>query len=77
MAEAHELLVPEDFYKESHRKIFQVLVELYAGGKTADPVVLAEELKRRGQLRRSATAPTSTCSRIPLPTPIRSATTPG
>jgi replicative DNA helicase len=50
VAEAHEVLVPEDFYKESHRKIFQVLVELYAGGKTTDPVVLAEELKRRGQL---------------------------
>ena len=50
VAEAQELLIPEDFYKDSHRKIYQALTELYAGGKTTDPVVLAEELKRRGIL---------------------------
>ena len=50
VADALETLQPEDFYKESHRKIYRVLLELYAGGKTTDPVVLAEELKRRGLL---------------------------
>jgi len=50
VAIAQEMLVPEDFYKESHRKIFQVLVELYAQGSSTDPVVLAEELKKRGML---------------------------
>jgi replicative DNA helicase len=49
-AVAQEILRPEDFYKESHRKIFQILVELYAGGSSTDPVVLAEELKSRGIL---------------------------
>lgn len=49
-AVAQEMLRPEDFYKESHRKIFQILVELYAGGSSTDPVVLAEELKSRGIL---------------------------
>ena len=49
-AVAQELLRPEDFYRESHRKIFQVLVELYAGGSSTDPVVLAEELKSHGIL---------------------------
>ena len=48
--EAQELLVPEDFYKDAHRNIYQVLVELYANGKPTDPIVLAEELKRRGIL---------------------------
>lgn len=49
-AEALDLLIPEDFYKEAHRSIFRVLAELYAGGSTTDHVVLAEELKRRGLL---------------------------
>ncbi len=50
VAVAQELLVAEDFYREAHRKIYQVLIELYAAGKTTDPVVLAGELKRRGLL---------------------------
>jgi replicative DNA helicase len=49
-AVAQEMLRPDDFYKESHRRIFQILVELYAGGSSTDPVVLAEELKSRGIL---------------------------
>ena len=49
-AVAQEILRPEDFYKEAHRKVFKVLVELYAGGSSTDPVVLAEELKSRGIL---------------------------
>lgn len=50
VADAQELLVEEDFYKDAHRKIYQVLIELYSGGRTTDPVVVAEELKRRGLL---------------------------
>ncbi|MBU4194303.1 MAG: replicative DNA helicase [Actinobacteria bacterium] len=49
-AEAQELLVADDFYTDAHRKIYGTLVELYAGGSTTDPVVLAEELKKRGTL---------------------------
>jgi replicative DNA helicase len=49
-AEAIDILGPEDFYKESHRTIYRALVDLYAGGSATDHVVLAEELKRRGQL---------------------------
>jgi replicative DNA helicase len=50
VAEAQDIVIADDFYKDSHRKIYQALIELYAAGKTTDPVVLAEELKRRGQL---------------------------
>jgi replicative DNA helicase len=47
---AQEMLSPNDFYKDSHRKIFEILIELFARGSTTDPVVLAEELKSRGLL---------------------------
>jgi len=50
VAVAQEMLRPEDFYKDSHRKIYHALVELYAQGSSTDPVVLAEELKSRGIL---------------------------
>lgn len=49
-AQALDVLSAEDFYKESHRSIYKALQDLYAGGSTTDHVVLAEELKRRGQL---------------------------
>lgn len=49
-AEAIDILTPEDFYKESHRTIYRVLIDLYAAGSTTDHVVVAEELKRRGLL---------------------------
>jgi len=49
-AEALDVLAPDDFYKEPHRTIYRALADLYAGGSTTDHVVLAEELKRRGQL---------------------------
>lgn len=50
VATAQEMLNPEDFYKEAHRKIFKALIDLYSQGSSTDPVVLVEELKRRGIL---------------------------
>ncbi len=47
---AQEVLTSEDFYKESHRKIFKVLLDLYSAGGSTDPVVLIEELRARGLL---------------------------
>jgi len=47
---AQELLTPEDFYKESHRKIYKVLCDLYGSGGSTDPVVLIEELRSKGIL---------------------------
>jgi replicative DNA helicase len=47
---AQELLTPEDFYKESHRRIYKVLCDLYASGGSTDPVVLVEELRSKGIL---------------------------
>ena len=50
VAAAQEILRPDDFYKDAHRKIFKILTELYGRGASTDPVVLAEELKSRGLL---------------------------
>ena len=50
VAEVQEIISADDFYKESHSKIFETLLELYARGATTDPVVLCEELRRKGIL---------------------------
>ncbi|ORJ63020.1 replicative DNA helicase [Geothermobacter hydrogeniphilus] len=47
---ALELLSADDFYKESHRKIFTALVNLSEKGEPADLVTLTAELDRRSEL---------------------------
>jgi replicative DNA helicase len=41
---------PDNFYADAHQKIFQAIVDLYDKGAPVDMVVLAEELKQRGQI---------------------------
>jgi replicative DNA helicase len=45
-----ELLRPEDFYRESHRKIFRAMIELTDRSEPADLITLSESLKNRGEL---------------------------
>jgi len=45
-----EILRPEDFYRENHRRIFEALIELSERSEPADLVTLNEALKRRGDL---------------------------
>jgi len=47
---ALELLRSEDFYRDSHRKIFETLIELSQRGEPADLVTLTAALQQRGQL---------------------------
>jgi replicative DNA helicase len=47
---AGEILSEDDFYRESHRRIYRALVELDLRGEPADVITLAECLKRRGDL---------------------------
>jgi len=47
---ALEILRPEDFYRESHRKIFNALLDLSDKGEPADLVTLTDVLKERGDL---------------------------
>lgn len=41
-----ELLRPEDFYKESHQKIYQAMISLYERGEPLDLITLTDEIKR-------------------------------
>ncbi|MFS0646044.1 replicative DNA helicase [Siminovitchia sp. 179-K 8D1 HS] len=41
---ASEILVPEDFYRSAHQKIFDVMIELNESGKAVDLVTVSEKL---------------------------------
>lgn len=45
-----ELLRPDDFYREAHRVIFEVVVSLANKGEPVDMITVSEELKQRGML---------------------------
>jgi replicative DNA helicase len=44
------LLKPEDFYKDSHRKIFAAMLELYEKNEPIDLITLTEQMERKAQL---------------------------
>ena len=43
-------LGPDDFYKPAHGHVFEAITSLYGQGEPADPVTVAEELRRAGLL---------------------------
>ena len=45
-----EIVARDDFYKESHKKIFDAMIELDRAGKPIDILTLFDYLKSRGQL---------------------------
>ena len=45
-----ELLKPEDFYRESHRKIFRAMIELSDRSEPVDLITLSDFLKAKGDL---------------------------
>jgi len=47
---AVELLSDTDFYREGHRRIFRAMAALLERGDVIDPVILRDELERRGDL---------------------------
>src|SRR5207244_5612112 len=49
-AEVLEEIKPDDFYWLKHRRVYDVLVQLYSRGEPVDQVTAREELSRRGQL---------------------------
>lgn len=50
IVQALEILRPEDFYLESHRKIFRAMVELSERNEPTDLITLSDLLKVRGEL---------------------------
>jgi replicative DNA helicase len=45
-----EVMTGEDFYRESHRKIFTAMLDLYQKGTPVDLITLSEHLQNRGHL---------------------------
>ena len=45
-----EILTPDDFYRESHRKIFDALIDLAERDEPADLITLTNELRKTDQL---------------------------
>ncbi|MBW3625970.1 MAG: replicative DNA helicase, partial [Armatimonadetes bacterium] len=45
-----EILMPEDFYREAHQRIFTAMWDLAEQGEPVDIVTVAEELRRRNLL---------------------------
>ncbi len=50
IAVASEVLTAEDFYKPAHGHIFEAIENLSSAGEPADPVTVAEELRRANRL---------------------------
>ncbi|MGZ4695659.1 MAG: replicative DNA helicase, partial [Acidimicrobiales bacterium] len=50
IAAASELLSADDFYKPAHGHIYDAITTLNAAGEPADPVTVADELRRAGLL---------------------------
>ena len=47
---ASEILIPEDFYRTAHQKIFQTMLTLSDQGKAIDVVTIAEELSSKKEI---------------------------
>ena len=45
-----EILIPEDFYRHSHQKIYNVMLKLGDGGKAVDLITVTEELAAAKEL---------------------------
>ncbi len=52
VGDVSEILRGTDFYKPANETIFDVILDLYAKGEPADPVTVAGELSRAGDLQR-------------------------
>ena len=57
IADVSEVLRAADFYRPVHEVIFDAIIDLYGRGEPADPVTVANELGRRGELARIGGAP--------------------
>ena len=49
-----EILLPDDFYKDAHRKIFQSMIDLEQKSEPIDVLTLYEFLKSKGNLLEEA-----------------------
>ena len=52
IANVGEVLKGRDFYRPSHELIFDAIIDLYGRGEPADPITVADELGKRGEIAR-------------------------
>ncbi|MDQ0808763.1 replicative DNA helicase [Streptomyces sp. B3I7] len=52
IGEVSEILRGRDFYKPVHETIYAVIMDVYAAGEPADPITVAAELTRRGEINK-------------------------
>ncbi|MDH6134589.1 replicative DNA helicase [Kitasatospora sp. MAA4] len=52
IADVVEVLKPLDYYRPAHELIHSAILDLYARGEPADPITVASELTKRGELAR-------------------------
>ena len=57
IADVAETVRGVDFYRPAHEVIHDAIIDLYGRGEPADPVTVAAELQRRGELQRIGGAP--------------------
>jgi len=48
-----DILTPQDFYREGHRKVFSAMMELFDKNEPVDFITLTEALKKKGTLEES------------------------
>ncbi len=52
-----EVIRPADHYRPAHQLVHEVILDLYGRGEPADPVTVANELTKRGEIARIGGAP--------------------
>ncbi|MFI0738059.1 replicative DNA helicase [Streptomyces sp. NPDC021100] len=52
IADVVEVLKGHDFYRPAHETVYQAILDLYAKGEPADPITVAAELTKRGEIAR-------------------------
>ncbi|EKX62211.1 replicative DNA helicase [Streptomyces ipomoeae] len=57
IADVVEILKGPDFYKPAHETIYQAILDVYAKGEPADPITIAAELTKRGEITKVGGAP--------------------
>ncbi|MFS3127700.1 replicative DNA helicase [Nocardioides sp. Bht2] len=57
IADVAEVIRGTDYYRPAHEIIHDAIIDLFGRGEPADPVTVAAELQRRGELQRAGGAP--------------------
>src|SRR5260370_4928959 len=50
IVQVSDFLHPDDFYRDAHRTIYEVILQLYEEHEPADFITICAELERRNQL---------------------------